>query len=148
MTAKMKLIFRSAFFTSLSMVVYFFLLRGIELDKTPSLRLINFLLLFIGVYSTIKNYILQNNETQYWKNFYVGFYTSILAVVISLISLIVYVNYVQPNFIYILQNSFFFWKHSFNFTLTIFIIFIQGVIVSAMSSFIIMQYWRKNMPNF
>ena len=148
MTAKMKLIFRSAFFTSLSMVVYFFLLRGIKLDEIPSLRLINFLILFIGVYSTIKNNILQNNETQYLKNFYVGFYTSILAVVISLISLIIYVNYVQPNFIYILQNSFFFWEHSFNFPLTIFIIFIQGVIVSAMSSFIIMQYWRKNMPNF
>ena len=46
MTAKMKLIFRGAFFTSLSMVVYFFLLRGIKLDKIPSLRLINFLILF------------------------------------------------------------------------------------------------------
>ena len=148
MTTKTKLIFRSAFLTSLSIVVYFFLLRGIKLDKTPSLRLINFLILFIGVYSTIKNHILKNKETQYWKNFYVGFYTSILAVVISIIGLIIYVNYIQPNFIYILQNSFFFWAHSFNFPLTIFIIFIQGAIVSAMSSFIIMQYWRKNMPNF
>ena len=148
MVDKTKLISKSAFFTSLCMIVYFFLLRGFHLDEMPALRLFNFLFIIIGANYAIKKNIILTNEAQYRKNFLVGMYSSLLTIIIALIILIIYVSYVQPSFIDILQNSFFFWKHTFSFPLIVFIIFIQGVIVSAISSYIIMQYWKKNMPDF
>ena len=148
MSTKETIIFKSASFIVLTMVAYFFLLRGFHLDDIPSLRLFNFLFLFIGANYAIKKNILSKNKRQYWENFFVGIYTSILSVILSLILLTIYVNYVQPNFLHTLQSGFFFWKHNLNFSLIIFIIFTQGAIVSVISSFIISWYWKNKHLNF
>ena len=148
MPEKTKFIFKSAIFTSIAMITYFFLLRGMHLDEMPVLRLLNFVFIFLGVNYTIEKNIIIQKETVYWKNFMVGFYSTILTVIIVLTILTVYVNYIQPGFINILQNSFFFWKNDFSFPLILFIIFIQGIIASIISSFVVMLYWKKNMPKY
>lgn len=148
MPEKTKFIFKSTIFTSIAMITYFFLLRGMHLDEMPVLRLLNFVFIFLGVNYTIEKNIIIQKETVYWKNFMVGFYSTILTVIIVLTILTVYVNYIQPGFINILQNSFFFWKKDFSFPLILFIIFIQGIIASIISSFVVMLYWKKNMPKY
>lgn len=145
---KTTIILKSAFYTSLAMLSFFFLQRGIRLDEVPALRLFNFLFIFSGTHYAIKKNISLHKETQYWKNFFVGIYTSLLTVIIAIIFLIIYVNYIQPNFIIILQSSFFFWEHNFNLPLILLIIFLQGLFVSVISTYLIMLYWRKNMPDF
>ena len=148
MAEKIKIIFKSAVLTSTAMIVYFFLLRGLSIDEMPALRLLNFIFILLGINYTIEKNIKINKETQYWKNFMAGMYSSLLTVVIALTILTIYVNYVQPSFINILQNSFFFWEHDFSFSSIIFIIFIQGILVSLVSAFLVMLYWKKNLPKF
>jgi len=148
MREKTKFIFKSAILTSIAMSAYFFLLRGMHLDEMPILRLINFVLIFLGVNYTIEKNITINKETQYWKSFLAGVYATLLTVIISLAILTIYVYYVQPSFINILQNSFFLWKNNFSFPIILFIIFIQGIAASVISAFLIMRYWKKNMPQF
>ena len=148
MSTKDKIIFKSAFFIVLTMVGYFFLLRGFHLDDIPALRIFNFLFIIIGTSYAIRKNIFLTNKAQYWGIFFVGIYTSILSVILCLTILTLYVNYVHPNFLHTLQNSFFFWKNNFSFPLILFIIFIQGVIVSVISVFIIMWYWKKAHPIF
>ncbi len=148
MREKTKFIFKSAILTSIAMIAYFFLLRGMHLDEMPILRLLNFVFIFLGVNYTIEKNITINKETQYWKSFLAGVYATLLTVIISLAILTIYVYYVQPSFINILQNSFFLWKNNFSFPIILFIIFIQGIAASVISAFLIMRYWKKNMPQF
>ena len=148
MREKTKFIFKSAILTSIAMIAYFFLLRGMHLDEMPILRLLNFVFIFLGVNYTIEKNITINKETQYWKSFLAGVYATLLSVIISLAILTIYVYYVQPSFINILQNSFFLWKNNFSFPIILFIIFIQGIAASVISAFLIMRYWKKNMPQF
>ena len=148
MREKTKFIFKSAILTSIAMIAYFFLLRGMHLDEMPILRLLNFVFIFLGVNYTIEKNITINKETQYWKSFLAGVYATLLTVIISLAILTIYVYYVQPSFINILQNSFFLWKNNFSFPIILFIIFIQGIAASVISAFLIMRYWKKNMPHF
>ena len=148
MREKTKFIFKSAILTSIAMIAYFFLLRGMHLDEMPILRLLNFVFIFLGVNYTIEKKITINKETQYWKSFLAGVYATLLTVIISLAILTIYVYYVQPSFINILQNSFFLWKNNFSFPIILFIIFIQGIAASVISAFLIMRYWKKNMPQF
>ena len=110
--------------------------------------ILNFVFIFLGVNYTIEKNITINKETQYWKSFLAGVYATLLTVIISLAILTIYVYYVQPSFINILQNSFFLWKNNFSFPIILFIIFIQGIAASVISAFLIMRYWKKNMPQF
>jgi len=148
MREKTKFIFKSAILTSIAMIAYFFLLRGMHLDEMPILRLLNFVFIFLGVNYTIEKNITINKETQYWKSFLASVYATLLTVIISLAILTIYLYYVQPSFINILQNSFFLWKNNFSFPIILFIIFIQGIAASVISAFLIMRYWKKNMPQF
>ncbi len=143
MPNKTKIIVKSSFFTTLAMICYFFFLRGIQLDEVPALRIVNFLFIFTGVNYAIEKNIYVNYETQYWKNFWVGIYTSLLTVVLAICTLLMYINYVQPSFIVILQHHFFFWEHQFSLPIIFLIIVLQGLIISIISTFLILQIHRK-----
>lgn len=138
-----KIILKNTLLVSFAMLIYFFFLRGFDLDKKPLLRLVNLLFILFGINNTIKDNIFYNNEYRYLKNLSIGFSTSLLAVIISLFYLIIYVNFVHPNFISVLQNSFFLWKNNLSFTSIIFILFIQGTSFSLICSFLIMKYWKN-----
>lgn len=123
-------------------VLFFFLMKLIGLDEYTELRMLNFVFVFWGVNSAIK----QNMETQhdsiYLHNLFIGFFTSFVSVIMICVSLSVYLFYIEPSFIQVLENSSL-WGKSLTPPLMAFAIFIEGVASSMISTFIIMQYWKN-----
>ena len=85
-------------------VLFFFLMKLIGLDEYTELRMLNFVFVFWGVNSAIK----QNMETQhdsiYLHNLFIGFFTSFVSVIMICVSLSVYLFYIEPSFILVLGS--------------------------------------------
>ncbi|GGH02459.1 hypothetical protein GCM10011416_21510 [Polaribacter pacificus] len=125
------------------MIAYFFFLRGFGFDDQPRLRIVNALFFVIGINNALRSNILLNNEDIYCNNLIFGIKTGLVTIVFALIFLIFYVNYIQPSFIEVLQNTFFFWQNNFSFPLILIVLFIQGILASILISALLMLYWKK-----
>lgn len=137
------IIFKNAFFITFAMVAYFFFLRGFGLDNEPRLRLVNILFILTGINNAIRNNILINLEENYVSNLLIGLKTSLVSFVFTLTTLAIYINFIQPSFIKVLQKGFFFWENNFNLPMVILVLFMQGILVSLILSALLMLYWKN-----
>ena len=60
-----------------------------------------------------------------------------------IISLIIYVSLIEPDFITVLENSSL-WGSNLSLPIIIFAIAIEGIASSVICSFILMQYWKNH----
>ncbi len=137
-----KIIFKNAFLIYGLIVVYFLLMKLLGLDNVSELRFLNFLFVFWGVNRAIKMNINLNQEQSYFSNFYAGFGASVIGVGLTIIGLIIYVGFIDPNFITVLENSSF-WGKELSLQMVVFALAIEGIASSVMCSFIIMQYYKS-----
>ena len=136
-----KIVINNAVKIFLGIVLFFFLMKLIGLDEFTELRILNFAFVFWGVNTAIK----QNRKTQensmYLHNLFIGFFTSFVSVIMVCIALTVYLYYIEPSFIQVLENSSL-WGTSLTPPLMAFALFIEGVASSMICTFILMQYWN------
>lgn len=137
-----KIVFINAVKIFVSIVLFFFFMKLLELDHLTELRLLNFIFVFWGVNSAIKKNFLENQNSAYLQNLFIGFFTSCAAVIMTSISLTVYLFYIEPSFIEVLENSTI-WGDSLTPPLMSFAIMIEGVASSMICTFIVMQYWKN-----
>jgi len=137
-----KIIVKNALKIVLGIVLYFFAMKLLGLENVVELRFLNFLFVVWGVNSSIKNNIHENKETGYVGNLFLGVSTSVVAVIITVISLILYVTFISPEFIIVLENSFL-WGNNLSLQLIVFALLIEGIASSVICSFILMQYWKN-----
>ena len=123
-------------------VLFFFLMKLFGLESVTELRLLNFIIVFWGVNSAIKKNFIENQNSAYLQNLVLGFFTSFVAVILTSISLTVYLFYIEPSFIEVLESSTL-WGNSLTPPLMAFAIFIEGVASSMICTFIVMQYWKN-----
>lgn len=133
---------KNALFIFSGIVVYFFLMRLLDLESYSGLRFLNFIFVLWGINNAIKTNIKENNETLYVRNLAIGIGTSALAVGMAIIGLIVYASFINPEFIYSIQESFL-WTSELTLPLLIFALGIEGLASSVISSFILMQYYKN-----
>jgi|TARA_B110000305_G_scaffold241441_1_gene315614 hypothetical protein len=137
-----KIVINNAVKIFLGIVLFFFLMKLIGLDEFTELRILNFAFVFWGVNTAIK----QNRKTQensmYLHNLFIGFFTSFVSVIMVCIALTVYLYYIEPSFIQVLENSSL-WGTSLTPPLMAFALFIEGVASSMICTFILMQYWKN-----
>ncbi|MCH2035112.1 MAG: hypothetical protein MK202_16505 [Tenacibaculum sp.] len=136
-----KIIFQNAFLIYGLIVVYFLLMKLFGLDNVSELRFLNFLFVFWGVNRAIKMNI-DHNSGSYFNNFYAGFGSSVIGVGLTIVGLIIYVGFIDPNFITVLENSSF-WGKELSLQMVVFALAIEGIASSAMCSFIVMQYYKS-----
>lgn len=137
-----KIIFQNAFLIYACIVVYFLLMKVLGLDNVAELRFLNFIFVFWGVNRAIKMNIDINQESSYFTNFYVGFGASVIGVALTILGLIIYVQFIDPSFIIVLENSSL-WGKNLSLSMVVFALAIEGIASSVMCSFTLMQYYKN-----
>lgn len=140
--SKNKIIINSALLIFGGIVGFFFLMKILGLNNVSELRLLNFVFVLWGINKAIKTNIKLNKESLYFSNFSIGIGTSVLAVGLTILGLIVYVGFIDPELITVLGNSSF-WGRNLNLSLIIFALAIEGIASSVICSFILMQYYKN-----
>jgi hypothetical protein len=137
-----KIIIQNALKIVLGIVLYFFTMKIFGLESNSELRFLNFIFVAWGINSSIKKNIQKNKNTFYISNLFIGISTSIIAVGLIIVGLVTYVSVIDPEFISVLENSYF-WGKNLSLPLIVFAIAIEGIASSVVCSFIIMQYWKN-----
>ncbi len=137
-----KIIAQNAFKIYAGIALFFLVMKVFGLEKNMALRMFNFVIVIWGINSAIKMNILKNHETNYLTNIFVGIATSLIAVFASSISLLIYANFISPDFIHVLESSML-WGDNLSISLLTIVIFFEGTASSVISSFIVMQYWKN-----
>ena len=121
---------------------FFFLMKLSGLANITELRLLNFIFVFIGINKAITTNIEKNNETSYISNLSIGIATSVIAVLLSIISLIIYVDFLNPEFLTVIENTAF-WGPSLSLSMVVIALAIEGIASSVICGFIVMQYYKN-----
>ena len=136
------IIIKNALSIFVSIVGFFFLMKFSGLESFSELRLLNFVFVFWGINRAIKTNITVNKETLYLQNLSIGAGTSILAVGLTILGLIIYVSFIDEAFLSVLGNSSF-WGKNLSLPLVIFALAIEGFASSLTCAFILMQYYKN-----
>ena len=137
-----QIILKNAFKIVSGIILYFLLMKILGLDEVVELRYLNFLFVFWGINSAVKTNIKVNDEVFYIRNFFIGVSTAMIAVGFIVASLIFYVSVLDPNFISLLEDSYF-WGSNLSLPLVVIAITIEGIGSSVVCAYIIMQYWKN-----
>lgn len=141
-----KIVLSNAVKIFVGIVLFFFVMKLFGLDEITELRMLNFAFVFWGVNAAIKQNLETQEESMYIHNLFIGFFTSFVSVIMICFSLSVYLFYIEPSFIQVLENSTL-WGSSLTPPLMAFAIFIEGVASSMICTFIVMQYWKNKKVN-
>jgi hypothetical protein len=137
-----KIIINNALLIFGGIVAFFSLMKIFDLETVSELRFLNFGFVLWGINRAIKTNMDTNKESLYLNNFSVGIGTSVLAVGLSIIGLIIYVDFINPNFMTVLEDSAF-WGQNLSLGLVVFALAIEGIASSVICSFILMQYYKN-----
>lgn len=137
-----KIILTNALLIYSFIIVFFLLMKILGLDNVSELRFINFLFVLWGINRAIKTNINYNNENSYFNNFYIGIITSVIGVGLTIFGLIIYVSFIEANFMIVLENSSF-WGNKLSLIMVVFALAIEGIASSVICSFILMQYYKN-----
>lgn len=140
--SKNKIILKNAFLIFAGIVGFFFMMKFSGLENISELRLLNFVFVLWGINKAIKTNIIANKESLYFENLIIGAGTSILAVGMTILGLIIYVSFIDSAFMTILENSSF-WGKDLSLPLVVFALAIEGIASSVTCSFILMQYYKN-----
>ena len=124
-------------------VLFFFLMKLLNLEHITELRLFNVFFVLYGINGAIKLNIFKNKTNNYISNLYLGFASSFLAVIFLSISLTIYLSYIEPSFINTIEDLNM-WGKNLAPPLVAFAILIEGLASSIILTFISMQYWKNH----
>ena len=141
-----KIVFINAAKIYVSIILFFFIMKILGLEHITELRLLNFIFVFWGVNSAIKKNLTEHNNSAYLGNLFIGFFTSFMSVIMISLSLAIYLFYIDPSFIEVLEKSTL-WGQTLTPPLMSFAILIEGVASSMICTFIVMQYWKNKKSN-
>jgi hypothetical protein len=126
------------------MIGAFFLLSSlVGLEGNPYLRFLNLGFVLIGIRQVIKTNIEKNKETNYLENLGLGLQTSAVAVVFSIIGVIAFISFINPDFISIMNNSFLI-GGNLSLAEVVITLVIEGMASSFVGSFIVMQFYKNH----
>ncbi len=137
-----KIIINNALLIFGGILGFFLLMKILGLENVSELRFLNFGFVLWGINRAIKTNMDTNKESLYLNNFSVGIGTSVLAVGLSIIGLIIYVDFINPSFMTVLEDSAF-WGQNLSLGLVVFALAIEGIASSVICSFILMQYYKN-----
>lgn len=137
-----KIILKNASKIYLAIVGFYFLIKLIGLSHIIELRFLNIVFTIAGMNMAIKNNIYEKKHNNYIHNLYVGFSTGAYASTAVIISMILYVNFIDTSLLTMIQQSSF-WGNHLNLTKIVFSMMVEGMAACAISTLILMQYWKK-----
>ncbi len=140
-----RIVIKNAIKIYLGIVLFFFLMKLLNLDNISELRLLNFIFVFWGINGAIRQNIFENGNTNYLQNLFIGLFTSLLSLVLIIFSFTIYLFYIEPSFIQILGDSSL-WGENLTPPSIAVALFIEGMASSIICAFIVMQFWKNKKP--
>ena len=138
-----KIIIKHAFLIALLIGGFFLLCTLFGLEGNPYLRFLNLGFVVFGIYLAIKESIYKNGELKYLINLGIGIRTSAFAVILSVLGVIIYIQFINPDFINTMNNSFLIGGNLSIPKIAITLV-IEGMASSIIGSFIMMQYYKNH----
>ncbi|TMM28842.1 hypothetical protein FDT66_13130 [Polaribacter aestuariivivens] len=138
-----KIIIKYALLIILLIGGFFFLCKLLGLEENPYLRFLNLLFVIIGIRQAIKTSIFKNKETNYATNLGIGIQTSAIAVVVSIIGVALYVHFINPEFLAVMNSSFLI-GGDLSLSEIVITLLIEGMASSVIGAFIIMQFYKNH----
>ncbi|MDX6747143.1 hypothetical protein SHK09_10105 [Polaribacter sp. PL03] len=138
-----KIIIKNALLITLLIGGFFLLCKLFGLDENPYLRFLNLAFVLFGIHLAIKESVFKNKETKYTTNLGIGIRTSALAVLLSIIGVVVYIQFINPDFLNVMNNSFLI-GGDLSLPEIIITLVIEGMASSFIGSFIMMQFYKNH----
>ncbi len=140
---RLKIITQNAILITLMIGGFFLLSKLVGLQDNPYLRFLNLIFVVIGIRRAILTNINSNKETSYIVNLGLGLQTSAIAVILSIIGVIGYIEFINPEFLTTMNQSFLI-GGSLS-TAEVFIsLLIEGMASSLIGSFVVMMFYKNH----
>lgn len=140
-----KIIIKNAILIILLIGGFFLICKALGVQDNPYLRFLNLAFVLFGVYLSIKESIFKTGETKYATNLGIGIRTSAIAVALSILGLVIYISFINPNFLRVMNNSFLI-GGDLSLPEIIITLIIEGMASSVIGSFIVMQFYKNHKP--
>ena len=130
--------------TSLGLIVYFLIIKLLNLHTNPWFRLLNGLVVAYGIYAAIKRYKLVSGTTfNYINGFKVAIVTGFLATFVFALFMGIYMFHVDTEFMNTLLKD---WFKDMNYGggILIFVIIIEGLASTAILALTYMQIFKNS----
>jgi len=139
--AETKTTIRFGIYMFLTMVLFFFLMKLVGLEKVTELRLFNIVIAAYFSNQLAREKLIDNHKAGYLGLLGSLFAANMIAVVLSCISLLVYTSFIDTHFMSSIGNGFFLGN---NLTLPIILgaLFMEGTAVAIIVTFSLGQYWK------
>lgn len=124
----------------------FLFMKLVGLEEVTVLRFLNVFILAIFSIRIAQIITKEKGSLDYLRGLFTIFLTNIFALVLSLISLTVYLKYIDPKLLETLKDSIWF-PGELTISKIIGAIFIEGAAMAVIISFAVMQYYKDNLPS-
>ena len=139
-----RIVWRQSILIYLGIVGWFLFMKILGLDQIAELRLVNFVFVFWGINSAIGLNIKNQNQADYLSNFSLAITTAATALVMVCISLVIYLEFIDPSFLQVVEDSGFFMpSNNLSVLEMVFGIAVEGFASSVIASLILMQFWKR-----
>lgn len=138
-----KIVFKNASKIYLSIIGFYFFMELIGMADIIELRILNILFVIWGINASIKNNIETNMDNNYLTNLSIGFSTGLLGVLAVIISMALYVSWIDDSLINLLQQTSF-WGNNLTLPKIVFSMTVEAMASCVISAFVLMQYWKKH----
>ncbi len=131
-------------FTAVGLIAFFLLMKLVGQEANVWLRLLNGLVLGAGIYLLFRSIARTNHDQiEYFDGLKAGAILSIVSVLVFMGFLGLYVTFVDPGFVVLLEESKM-WGTNLTKGRAAFALIVEGVVSGFVLTFIVMQLFKKN----
>lgn len=138
-----KIVLKNAAKIYAAIVGFYFFMKLIGMADVVEFRILNILFVVWGINSSIKNNIHENMDNNYLTNLSMGFSTGLLGIIGVISSMVLYITFIDSSLMMTLQSTSF-WGNNLTLPKVVFSMTIEAMASCVISTFILMQYWKKH----
>lgn len=124
-----------------ALIAYFFIMKIAGLEHFTQMRLFNFFIVLGGLYLLLRENM-RNNTSNYFQNLFLGFRTAGLTIILTVVSLFIYLKAIDPSFMNVLESSMV-WGNELTMFQVCLTIGIEGIASSYLLTYMVMQYMKN-----
>jgi len=135
---------RYGIYSALGIGAFFYLIYSLGFGHVSELRLFNLVIVVYFTNRLILEKLATSNEVSYLDNLGSAFLSNLICVALSLIGLVLFVNFVDFSY-FESVNKDTMWAQASSLSDLMLVLFLEGMSSSAIISFGLMQYWKNDM---
>jgi|SRR5690606_9946879 len=140
-----------AILTGGALIAYFLLMKLFGLETNFYLRIFNLFIMIGGIFLLYRNTFIRdgrdNEQIGYVQGLLMGLRLTIIAVVIFIVFLGIYIRFIDPGFLDILENTGLWASSGVSLAGAVIGILMEGIASGLIVSFALMQYFKAAIPS-